>query len=404
MSTQNPGGREIRRVSDKEFLDTGRPLQAYSFGPSPTPRGWYERQRAELPFRDGHETLVAFSDGRAAAVATAMPMRQHVRGSVLPMAGVCSVTAHPEARRQGHARALLDRLHADMAEAGHVVATLYPFRSSFYQRVGYVGLPKPRRVRLFGDGLTTLPRPLDAPDRTDVTLRRIGDGFADYQRVCAGLLAERHGFCLLPDPLEAKIASDDRHWLAVAWDGDEPVGAVTYTIGGQGADLVAEGFLYRTPAARALLLGWLGRHVDQVASFVLEVPPDARPELWLADAHYDDETQVAVPNHNPPMARVLSVEGLAGLAAGPDAVTLRVTDDALLAGDWTLDGRGGALEVRRGGDPTGTVTAPGLAGLVYGVLDPADLPLRGFGSTDTGTGQRLRTIFPAATPYLFTAF
>lgn len=393
--------REIRRVSGEEFLDTGRPIQAYAFGPSPAPSGWRDRQRDDLAYRADHTNLVAFAGGRAEAVASAIPMRQNVRGSVLAMAGVSGVATHPEGRRRGHVRALLGQLHADMRDAGHAVATLYPFRASFYERFGYVGFPRPRRIRLSTDSLAPL---LDTDVSGASTVHRIGSAFPDLRRLCEALLAERHGFCLEPPSSMRKVADEDRHWLALAWGGDDPVGAMTYTMSGHGGEIAADTFLSRSPHGRALLLRWLAKHVDQVSSVTLELAPDARPERWITDVSYTDETRVGVPDHNPPMGRVLSVEALSGLAVGEERVTVEVVDDPLVGGVWTLDGSDRFLEVHRGGDPTGTLTSHGLAALVYGVLDPAELPFRGYGSVDRDTEERLRTLFPPATPYLYSSF
>ena len=83
----------------------------------------------------------------ALADASAIPMRQNIRGVVYPMAGVAGVATLPLARRRGYARALVTELLGQMREAGHAVSALYPFRPSFYQRFGDVGLPRTRTVR-----------------------------------------------------------------------------------------------------------------------------------------------------------------------------------------------------------------------------------------------------------------
>jgi len=47
---------------------------------------------------------------------------------------------------------------------------------------------------------------------------------------------------------------------------------------------------------------------------------------------------------------------------------------------------------------------PGLSGLVYGVLDPDELAVRGFGQAGAEAAERLRTLFPRALPYLHAHF
>ena len=92
----------------------------------------------------------------------------------------------------------------------------------------------------------------------------------------------------------------------------------------------------------------------------------------------------------------LSLEGLAGSPVGPGAVVVRVVDDELLEGSYLLREDGGRLVVRRApaGGPGATVTAAGMSGLVYGVLDPVDVVVRGFGTVGDDAAAGLRVMFP----------
>lgn len=81
--------------------------------------------------------LVAEEDGVAVVDASAIPMRQNVRGCVYPMAGIARVATLPLARRRGpagttaesgaaltaadvavHEEAIVDRLLADLRLSG----------------------------------------------------------------------------------------------------------------------------------------------------------------------------------------------------------------------------------------------------------------------------------------------
>jgi hypothetical protein len=106
------------------------------------------------------------------------------------------------------------------------------------------------------------------------------------------------------------------------------------------------------------------------------------------------------------MARVLSVEALAGMPVGDGHVTVEVLDDPFIAGHYELDGTAGALDARRVTTlvPDATLTVAGLSGLVYGVLDPDELPIRGFGQATGQAAGQLRTLFPRALPYLHAHF
>jgi hypothetical protein len=104
------------------------------------------------------------------------------------------------------------------------------------------------------------------------------------------------------------------------------------------------------------------------------------------------------------MARVLDLPGLAGIGAGAGDVTVEVVDDALIGGTWRLTGDGGRLQVARGGEPKARVTAAGLGGLIYGVLDPVDVVTRGFGTVDAEAIEPLRKLFPREMPFMFSDF
>ncbi|MDQ7909658.1 GNAT family N-acetyltransferase [Phytohabitans sp. ZYX-F-186] len=305
---------EIRRISSAGRLTHAFPLQAYAFEASPAPLERVASYRDYLPFQEDNVTLVAEEGGTAVAAASAIPMRQNVRGTLHPMAGIAGVVVHPLARRRGHIRTLPTRLLGDMRDSGQPLSALYPFRASFYERFGYIGLPKARRVTFAPADLGHLVR----------------------------------------------------------------------------ADLPGE------------LLQFFARHVDQVE----RVAADELPELWATDLGTVVEARTRVPDMNAPMARVLAVPPLAGARVGPGRVVVEVVDDPFIAGTYLLDGRAGRLEV--GGDeagvPRATLRAAGLSALVYGVLEPDELPLRGFGAVPADAGAQLRALFPRAVPYLFADF
>lgn len=391
----------IRQVTGDELLTAARPLQALAFGSTPQPDSGIEEARAALVYSEANTSLVAFDDGEPRAVVVGIPMRENVRGSILPMLGVSGVATHPMARRKGHVRALLTTLHGQLRDSGHVVSTLYPFRPSFYEKFGYVGFPKARRIRL-------LPEGLRRGTRTEVSgeleFHQIGAVFDTWYAYIETLMAERHGFAVHPYSGMKRLGDRNDQWAVFARHDGEVVGTLVYRTDGFGEQVDVGKFLYRGPIGRTLLLQWLARHVDQYASFGMELPPEERPDLWYTDLQYVDETKVQMPMHSAPAGRVLSVEGLTGIAVGEARATVEVVDDPFVEGTWTLDGYGGALDVLKGGTPTATLTVHGLSGLVYGVLDPAELELRGYGTVDPKTVEALRTLFPPVSPYLFSGF
>lgn len=392
---------QIRRVSAEERLDTSIPLTMYAFVPSPEPLD-RDKLRENLPYIQGHFTLVAEDGGRALAAVTGIPMRQNVRGCVYPMAGIAGVATHPLARRQGHVRTLLTQLLGELRDDGHPVSALYPFRPSFYHRFGYIGLPMPPTVSFAPAGLAPLLR-TDLPG--EVSLERLTDGYDDYRDMRHRLLARRHGCAVLPDYAAVRFRDQEQRWLATARSGGEVVGAVTYRITDHGGDLLAEDLLTTGPLGRALLLRFFAAHVDQVTRVSVRVDPDEAPEQWATDLGFVSEAKVEVPSLHAPMARVLSVEALTGMPVGPGRVAVTVVDDPFIAGEYLLDGASGKLEVTRG--PAGsaaTLTAAGLSGLVYGVLDPAELPFRNLGTVPDPAADQLRALFPRQRPYVVAQF
>jgi predicted acetyltransferase len=392
---------QVRRISAEERLSHSFPLQAYAFEQSPAPAANTDRWRAYLPYNEGNRTLVAEDGDTALAAATAIPMRQNVRGQMLAMAGIAGVATHPLARRQGHVRTLLTTLLGEMREEGHSVSVLYPFRPSFYARFGYVTLPKRRTVSFAPADLGDLNR-ADLPG--EVTWERMSAGYDTYREFMLRLARERHGLALFPDYRDARLRDDDERWLVTARLDGTVIGAAAYKVTGYNGELEVDDLLVTTPLGRLLLLRFFARHVDQVSRVVAGLPADELPELWGTDLQVTVEGHTTIPTGNAPMARVLSIQALAGLTVGPGRVTVEIVDDPFLEGAFTLDGRGGALEVTAGGESTAALSAAGLSAMVYGVLDPEELPLRGLGAVPADAARELRALFPRLVPHVVADF
>jgi len=391
---------EIRQITADERTTTMWPLQAYAFYPSPWTDEQTETYRRRMGYYASSVNLIAEEDGQTLAGVAAFPMRENLRGVVHDMAGVASVSSHPSARRRGLVQALLEQLLRQMRDQGCALSALYPFRPSFYARYGFVGLPRRRSVSFAPDGLSHLLR-AELPGAVERLPMR--DAFEEYNALTLRLLGERHGFAVF-DEVRAAEFREDKKWVAVARAGGEVVGAVAYRVDDYGGDLRAADLLTTGPLGRALLLQFFARHVDQVARVELAVGTEDVPELWGTDLAVVTESRVAFPNSPAPMARVLDVPALDGTPAGDGAVTVEVVDDELIGGVYRLEGDGGRLSVHKGGSGAAQLTAAGLSGLAYGVLDPVDVVARGLGQVDAAAIGPLRSIFPRAMPYLFSDF
>jgi predicted acetyltransferase len=396
-------GMEIRQLRHDERLKISLPIEAYCFQPSPATPGTINKLQTAQPYYVDHVTLVAEEDGAAVAEASAIPMLQNVRGSRYRMAGIAGVSTQPLARRRGHVRALLNELLGRLREEGYTVSALYPFRPSFYEKFGYVGVPKTRMVRFAPADLDFL---LHAELDGEVTLEEVGTGFDAYREFTQRLLAQRHGFALLPEHQDARLRDTNERWLAMARVGGDVVGAITYSISGHGGELIADDLLTTSSLGRALLLQFFARHVDHVSTISMIIPPEEIPELWATDLAAVTETRISFPTSPAPMARVLSLDGLHGMPVGAGRVNIEVVEDPFLRGRYVLDGMDGALEVIRSTtiSPTVTLTAAGLSGLVYGVLDPGDVVVRGLGEVPFETVSELSKLLPRLLPYFFSRF
>lgn len=394
----------ILRIEANDRESVSLPIQAYAFQASPSRDHALDDARIDqTKYFTDHVTLVAEAQGEPVADASAIPMRQNVRGVIYPMAGIAGVATLPHARRRGYATSLLTELLGMMRDSGHAVSALYPFRQSFYARFGFVGLPKSKSVTF---PVSNLARLLTADLPGEVHWGLPAKHYAEYEALAAELLSSRHGFALLPESRMARLRDAEDRWLAIARANGTVVGAATYRITGYGGDLIADDLLISGPLGRALLLRFFALHAEQVTRVRVMVPAGELPELWATDFASETIVTTSFPTAPAPMARVLSLTDMTGMRVGTGHVDIEVTDDPYIAGTYSLDGTAGMLEVRRTSRPSvdATLTAAGLSGLVYGVLDPGELAMRGLGRLADDIVEPLRQLFPACIPYLHAAF
>lgn len=330
------------------------------------------------------------------------PMTMNVRGAVLPMGGVGGVASMPAGRRGGRIRELLSHSFARMRDDGQPVSALYPFRESFYERLGFVTLVAPTLVNLNPGHLQQILK-LDLPGTSEFL--RIADGFDRWIDFLRAYEREHHGFSLANTARLESIRRRNRWWLLLAHEGGETTGAMLYRLNGEDKPMTVQSFLHRTVAARYRLLEWIARHTDQVPKARIRVAPTEQPELWWHDL--DDSIQSdGEGSWGPGMARIVSLDRLSGLSAGDGEVTLAITDHQCPwnEGTWTLRGSGGELEIAPGGNATVTLPIQGLNALMFNGLDPDILPFRGWGAADPATADQLRSLFPPAMPWLHDQF
>jgi len=103
---------------------------------------------------------------------------------------------------------------------------------------------------------------------------------------------------------------------------------------------------------------------------------------------------------------VLDVSKLTGLPVGVGKFSAQVSD-ALCPwneGQWEFECVNGALQISAARRADCSLTIQGLSALVYGVNDPDDFTLRGWGNPQPGLQQVMRQMFPPRLPHLHEMF
>jgi hypothetical protein len=212
---------------------------------------------------------------------------------------------------------------------------------------------------------------------------------------------EIHGMALFTDVEGQKeSAIRNRTWLALAKAGGKVVGLMVYSLKGDemmNYDLRAIRFYYRTSQGKYLLLAWLARHIDQAGKVELWLPSYEQPNTWLPDIRPKLE-----PVFVAPMGRLLDVSAIGGMETGSGSFTARVSDPDCPWNDgiWKFNGDSGTLSVIPARTKQCDLTIQGLSALVYGVSDPGDFPVRGWGDPSPGLQTIMRQMFPQKLPYL----
>ncbi len=391
----------IRRLEGDEKLEVMYGLTSYALDPSPPLTNKEEWMGFVRP-RQGVTYIALYEDGAPASGAAGTTMIQNVRGKLFDAHGVWGVATAPETRRSGYCRRVIAALLAAGREESQAFSTLYPFRESFYERLGYVTFPLTQRVKFAPSAVTPLLG-RDLGGRVERLL--IGDGYDAYRTYLERMRLHTHGMGFFVHPDKAG-AQRNRFWLALAMvDGEpEPAGLMLYDLKGEQETQYhfrAMRFYYNSSQARYLLLQWIARHVDQAEQVELRLAPGEQPETWLADLQVKTESDVRAP-----MGRVLDVALIGGMTTGPGRFTARITDPICPwnEGVWRFESADGVLGVAPGERPDCDLAIQGLAALVYGTHEPDSFPIRGWGNPSPAVQAAMRAMFLPMIPHLHERF
>jgi predicted acetyltransferase len=391
---------DIRCVQPEEMLDLLFSLTSYAFHASPPVRERGDWDEAVLA-RKGTIYHALFEGETGVASVASSAMSQQVRGAIYPAGGVWGVVTHPAARRKGYCRRLMARLLAADREEGHALSCLYPFRESFYEKLGYVTFPLPRIAKLKPAALAPLLRQ-DLGGEVELLL--IGDGYDTYRHFVRRLQQRTHGLAYFVHGQKEQVQKRSSSWLALVRVDGELAGLMLYQLQGQDVGrftLRATRFYYDTAQARYLLLQWLARHVDQAGEIEIWLPPFEQPETWLADMQVTTESQKRAP-----MGRIVDVARIGGMSTGPGCFAARIADPLCPwnEGAWRFETVDGVLQVGPAAEPGCDLTIQALTALIYGTHDPGDFALRGWGDPPAGLQAAMRTMFPPRVPFMHEYF
>jgi GNAT superfamily N-acetyltransferase len=387
----------IRQVDGDEMLDVLYWLDNYAFHPTP-PFPNREEWENQMKTRKDTAYYAVFEGSNGVAITACPTFTQNVRDKIYEMVGYADVSTHPAARRKGYSRDLLRYTFEQFVKDGYVMSSLYPFRESFYGRLGYATFPQSRQAIFKPSAMDSLLKQ-DLDGRVDLSL--FGDGFDEYRDYVQDMQPRVHGMSLFIDVEGQKeSAQSNRSWLALAKSNGETVGLMVYNLKGDemmNYDLRATRFYYRTSLGKYLLLAWLARHIDQAGKVELWLPSYEQPNTWLSDIRPKLE-----PVFVAPMGRVLNVSAIGGMKTGYGSFTAQISDPHCPWNNsiWKFDGHSGNLEISTARNAQCNLTIQGLSALVYGVSDPVDYHIRGWGDPSPEIQDTMREMFPLKLPYL----
>ncbi len=389
----------IRSLQGSEMLDALYTLASYSLHSSP-PLEDRQEFDTDVGGRAGINCQATFEDDQAVSIAISTPMTQNMRGQLFAAGGVWGVATFPSARRKGYCRQTVTRVLALDREAGMVFSNLYPFRESFYQRLGYVAFPLSKTVRF---ATRFLEPALKIETGGEITLHLIGEAFDNYREYLAEMRTHQHGMALF-DQGNRAWANKNLMWAAMAKFDGKIEGFMMYQLQGDEStkyNLSALRFFYKTSRARYLLLNWIARHIDQAEQVELRLPAGEYPETWLEDLRLKTE-----PAFGPAMSRILDVAKIGGMQVGEGIFSARIIDPICPwnEGGWRFESIDGRLQVSKVAHVECELSIQGLSALIAGVYEPQDFIYRGWGNPDPALQATMRVMFPQACPYMHEMF
>ncbi|MFN8221402.1 MAG: GNAT family N-acetyltransferase [Fimbriimonadales bacterium] len=351
----------VRRYQESDREAFGR-VRSFTY------RGGEPVRPDENLFRDDSVGYVAEVDGNVVAAFTALRMTCNIDGTHLPCAGVAAVAVNPEFRKGGVGSSLMQEGLRLMKEDGFVLASLYPFRETYYRRFGYETCGT--RFRL------SVPAHRLPATGSELPVRRIEPEAWDQVRACYERFAVRYnGMNLRTSDMWWRTGGGDTPFAVYA--AGDPVEAYAmlrlvpdFWEAQEIKELVAT-----TPRGYAAILGFLnGLCINKDRAEWHE----AGDSPYLA--HYLDQG-VRITNERLVMYRVLDVPKAlsARRPVGSGSFAFSVEDPILAEnnGVWRAEWVGGAVAVAHGKGPIISLGIRSFNQVLLGQPSYADLARHG---------------------------
>lgn len=385
-----------------EEIDPILELTLYAFYQSPSD---IEQLTKLKPYFKEDLCLALYEDEKLAAGLMLKPIPQNVRGIIKPMCGVAEVVTYPEARRKGFAKQLMELSFSKMKEQKQVFSMLYPFKESFYERLGYITFPQLRTAVFSPKTLTPLLK-LNLDGKVERV--NIKEGFSEYLNFIKKYQKQTHGMGIKHDTEQERLRENPRFWLVIATDNsNEIVGIMTCVITGFWKEIKIRHFYYTKSLGKYLLLQWLAHHADQVNEVHLPVYPFEHPEIWVNDTFWGSNGKIISREWVPScMGRVILVDQLSGLDVGSGEISIQIKDDNC---EWNnksflFKAVNGKLEVSETNNYDCQLSIQGLSAIIYGCYNLDDFEFKKWGKISSEHKKVLEGLFPKLLPYLHADF
>eukprot|EP00029_Vermamoeba_vermiformis_P011577 TRINITY_DN6399_c0_g1_i1.p1 TRINITY_DN6399_c0_g1~~TRINITY_DN6399_c0_g1_i1.p1 ORF type:complete len:430 (-),score=46.15 TRINITY_DN6399_c0_g1_i1:32-1288(-) len=403
-------------MTSLEEADLIAEIAVYSFKASPS-------ELSNAAFRQAYGNIISkcntiyFKDNttnKPMASSVGIPMTQTIRGKILTCYGLGSVCALPEVRRHGLVRTLLKEHFKQAYEQGYAISGLYPFKDSFYQRLGYFNFPM-QLLKIFNP-LQLQPLLKNKKIEGTMTHAELDEKtLNEYYDFLHKLQKDVHGMTLFDASNRIRLLIlPEKYYVAFARDrSNNIIGAMIYNMKGLRTEMNIKWFDYLNTNGKYQLLQFIALHGDQVAAIHLHLPPNTSTELWVNDLNdvHGKVDRPETPARSQPMGRVISVEKLAGTSVPFEAAhkglqfVAKIIDEdcpwnnGYFRFESCKDGTLAVSKEDKGGEFT--LTIQGLAAVVFCGVPLSDLEIRDFalGCTDE-MRTTVATMFPRITPYV----